>query len=326
MLHRNKKITIGKRKTLVENLLLIEGITRAGKFLLANLMPALNGIEPVQYHGLLEEIPFLEKFGFIDRKTAQEIIRCEIDLHTYDMLIGRNLNHRKSDKSSIFNNPKSETYLARTDEPDGDAAVQRFQKQNPYCLYIAHELMPNIGIYFDAFPRMKVLSLQRSPLDLVYSWYHRGGHGHRWSDDPKIFVMVLASPHGPIPWFSAEWKKNYYKLSEIDRIIMAMETLVGKGNMTYKNLSARHKKQILFVCYEDILEHPDPVIKKIGKFLKKTPSKQLKKILASEKLPNTIDPAAKNQRLKEIQEHASRNMFRKLLIMEKEYLSQLKKS
>ena len=210
MPHRNEKMTVGKRKVLVDNLLIIEGITRAGKFLLANLMPAFDGIEPIQYHGLLEEIPFLEKFGFIDRATAQEILRCEIDLHTYDMLIGRNLNHRKSDKSSIFNHPQSEAYLARTDEPDGDAAIRKFYKQNPYCLYIMHELMPNIGICFDTFPTMRVLSIRRSPLDLVYSWHCRG-NGHRYGIDPKVFVITLDSPHGPIPWFAAEWKKNYYK-------------------------------------------------------------------------------------------------------------------
>jgi len=57
----------------------------------------------------------------------------------------------------------------------------------------------------------------------------------------------------------------------------------------------------------------------MGNFLKKTPNKHLKAIITREKLPNRLDLTGKVQRLKEIQKHASKNMFKKLLILEKEY-------
>ena len=51
------KIKLGRKEPLVKNLLLIEGISRAGKFLLANLLHGFRGIEPVQYYGLFRAYP-----------------------------------------------------------------------------------------------------------------------------------------------------------------------------------------------------------------------------------------------------------------------------
>ncbi len=312
------KFKIGNRIPLVKKLLIVEGITRAGKFLLANLLNGFPNIEPVQYHGLLEQIPFLEKFGLMDRRTAQELLQCEIDTHAYEMRIGRNLNHRLSDKSSIFNRLDSKLFLERAEKSDGDAAVAEFDKEKPSSLQILHELMPNIQIYFDTFPQLKVLGLQRSPAELVYSWHQRG-HGHRWGTDPKVFQMTINSPRGPIPWFAAEWEKNYYELSEMDRIIMSITTLVHKGRAAYQKLSSKNKKNILSLRYEDILENPLAIVKQIGRFLKVKPSKDMPEILKREKLPNLSPHLNKNKKMEEIKKLASPKYFQALVKLEKEY-------
>src|SRR3989344_7801208 len=119
--HLDKKINVGEKAPLVENLLIIEGITRSGKFLLANILSGIEEIEPVQYSGLLEQIPFLVSFGLIEQNTAKQLLRCEVDMRCYEMLIGRNLNYRLSDKSSIYNIPNYRKFLARTKIPDGES-------------------------------------------------------------------------------------------------------------------------------------------------------------------------------------------------------------
>lgn len=313
---KKNKIKIGQRTPLVKNLLVVEGITRAGKFLLANILQGFPKIEPVQYNYLLEQIPFLAKFGLIEKNTAQQLLQCEVDIHAYEMRIGRNLNHRRSDKSSIHNRPDAQEYLNRTNKPDGNLAVAEFNKEKPYSLQIAHELMPNIEIYFDTFPQLKVISIQRSPIELVYSWYKRG-HGHRWGSDPKVFQMVLEGVSKPIPWFSAEEKGNYYQLSEVDRIIMAIEKLIKLGKKSYQKLSSKNKKEILFLPYEKILAQPVKTVEKISLFLKLKPGKQMPKILKREKLPNQIKNQEEN--LLKIKNLASEKYFRKLLKLQLEY-------
>lgn len=312
------KIKIGSRAKLVRKLLIVEGITRAGKFLLANLLHGFYGIEPVQYYGLLENIPFLEKFGLIDTETAKEILHCEIDTHCYEMLIGRNLNHRKSDKSSIYNSARPNEYLVRAKEPDGDDALAKFKGSDSYSFFIAHELMPHIDLYFKTFPKMKIISINRSPSDLVYSWYRRG-HGHRWGNDPKVFQIVFKKQHSIIPWFAVDWKEDYYKLSEIDRIIASIKTITQKGQAAYHKLSAEEKKRILFIKYEDIITKPKKVINKISDFLKKKERPEMSSILRREKIPNFIGSNSDLQKKQEILGLASHKWANELEKLEKNY-------
>src|SRR3989338_8703693 len=179
----SKKMIIGNKKPLVEKLLLAEGITCAGKFLLANILAGFEGVEPVQNFNSLEKIPIFTRFNFMDKKAAKEFLRCEVDMHCYEMLIGRNFNHRISDKSSIFNHPKHEEYLKRSLMPDGDAALARFYKEKPYSFFVVHEMMPNIDVYFDVFPKLKIIHTRINPIDLVFNLYKKG-YCRRTKKDP----------------------------------------------------------------------------------------------------------------------------------------------
>src|SRR3989344_3370113 len=138
MIKNSNKMKIGRRTPLVKNLLLVEGPGRSGKFVLANIITGFQGVEPIQYYDLLEHLPFLEKFGFIKKTAAQELIRATIDTHSFEMLLGRGFNYRRKDLSSIFNHPLYKKYLQRAKQSDWDMALKKFKKENPYSLYIAH--------------------------------------------------------------------------------------------------------------------------------------------------------------------------------------------
>ncbi len=308
---------LSKKPPLVEKLLLVEGITRAGKFLLANILNGFEDIEPVQLYGLLEQIPMWANLGLIDKSIAKEILRLEIDTHCYEMLIGRNLNYRKSDKSSIFNIPCCQKYLARSEEKDIDRIMEKYNKEKPFSFFVMHELMPNIRIYFETFPQLRVVSIKRDPIDLVSSWYKRGA-GRRYGIDPKVFKTPFKGKNGSVPWFLPQWNE----LSEIDRIILSIKRLNDMYEASYKSLPTKYKKKILFVLYEDILSSPKDIIKKLEKFLDKKSLPEMKLILKREKLPATEKLELRGKKLEEIKKIASKKYFNILLKLENKYLSQ----
>src|SRR3989338_4580300 len=321
MKQSNKSIKLIRRKPLVKNLLLIEGISRAGKLLLANILHGFQGIEPTQCCWLLDDIPFLEKFGLMEKGVAQEMLQCEIDSRCYEMLIGRNLNHRRSDKSSIFNIPSFDNYLRRCEESDGDWAIKRFYRKNLYSMFVLHEIMSIIGIYFDTFPALKVISVQRSPIDLVSAWCQRGIGRRIGQQDPKLFMILFGDKSGPTPWYAIGWKENYRSLSEVDRTILFIERLFKTSLVAYRKLSPKNRKKILTVLYEDILGDTHGVIKKIGKFLNKKSLPEMKLILKKEHLPNKDRLSLRERRLADIKALASKPYFNRLLRLEKEYSS-----
>src|SRR3989344_7810715 len=141
------KISVFPRTPLVKRLLLIEGISRSGKFLLSDLLAGFPGVEPVQTHVGLDNLPVLSALGFVDEAGAREFLRCEVDVYCYEALIGRLLNHRKTDKSSIFKHPRYKEFLARADVLDPQVLVQKFIESGTYSLFIVHEVMQHINLY-----------------------------------------------------------------------------------------------------------------------------------------------------------------------------------
>lgn len=311
------KIKIGNKVPLVKDVLFVEGPTRAGKFLLANILNGFSGIEPVQQHGLLDQIAFWAESGLIDRKTARELLRSEVDTYCYEMLIGRNLNHRKWDKSSIFNVPNYKKYLARSKEKNVSKIMERFSKEKSTSFFIMHELMPNIKIYFETFPELKVINITRDPVDLASSW-HKRGTGKAYLTDPRIVKAMVQGKNGPVLWFMKKWKDTYHKLSEIDRVILSIKTLSDIYKDAYKNLPRKYQKRILFVSHEDVLNNPKKIIKTIGNFLGKKPLPEMRLILKREKLPLN-SKLQTDQKLEEIKKTASKKYFNVLLKLEKEY-------
>ena len=316
------KLKIGKKEPLVKNLLLVEGISRAGKFLLANILSGFKDIEPVQYHGLLEHLPILEKFGFIDKKLAETILRHEIDFRAYEMLIGRNFNHRLSDKSSIFNHPRHKEYLQRCREEDTGSLLKKYSSKNIYSQFMTHELMPNIQIYFDAFPNMKVISLKRNPVDLVWSWYQRG-LTRRFIKDPTLFMFPFESGGRPTHWFVRNHKNDYHSLKEMDKVIFSISNLFNMYESAYRYLHSKYKKNILFVHFEDLLSQPDKTVKRISHFLGKKITPEMKLIFKRENLPNKKYFISREEKMPKIKRLSSRKYFKKLEALEIKYQREL---
>lgn len=317
---QKENAAIGHRTPLVKNLLLAEGITRSGKFLLANILNGFEEIEPAQTHVLLEYIPILEAYGFIDRRAAKEMLQCEIDVYCYEMLIGRTLNQRPSDKSSIFHMPEHGRFLNRITSPDGLSALQEYYDDEWYSLFVMHEVMPNFQIYFDTFPDIKVIHIQRNPIGLVYSWYKRG-YAERLAGDPTFFMFPFNGKYGPVPWFAVHWEKSFYDLGHVDRVIASIVELDTRYREAYAHFASSQREHICIVRYEDILADPNEVIKRIAQFIKKKERLEMKDILVREKLPNNTLPGEISQKRDELKTLASPEYFDKLIALEQLYYS-----
>ena len=316
------KSKLGRRLPLVKKLLLIEGISRTGKFLLNNLLAGINSIEPGQCHTALENIPRLIRLGFLDKLAGQELLRIVVDQYCYEMLIGRNsFNYRLPDKSYIFNNPRHQIFFERYRASDGAAAVKKFYREKLFSSFIAHETLPNIQIFLNTFPQLKVLSIQRSPIALVYSWFKRN-LDKRTGSDPIMGEMIFSNRNLTTPWYLISKAVEYNSLNKnADRTILAIETLFKINKITFKKLAPSSRSKILFLHYEDLTTNPHPILKKISAFLnKKIIPSALNKIIKSEGLPN---PKSNDLtiKIKELSQIASPSYFKRLLKLEAEYTS-----
>jgi hypothetical protein len=311
--------TLGKRKRLVHNLLLLDGISRSGKFVLANLINGLDGVEPVQYSGVVEHTPYLAKLGLMKEEAAKELLHHEIDLRCYETLIGRTLNYRRSDKSSIFNVANHEMYLRRSQELDTNKELTEFYKRDNYSLFISHEALPVLDLMFSTFPKMRVVSLRRSPVDLVHAWCARYAIDS-WGSDPKFVNILLAGKKTLMPLYMYRHAKEFEALRGADRAIFTIELLFKEYGKAERRFTKALQKKILVVRYEDILEETEKVIWRLSKFLGKKPTKDMEMIFSRLHLPNPNYSKGKREaRIADIKAQASPRYFEKLMELEKTY-------
>ncbi len=298
---------LAKRARLADNIVILDGITRSGKLFLGNMIEGIGGVDRFQYFGLLEHMGYMSRLGFIDREVAKAIIECQIDNFVYNRAVGRNMNLRETDKSSLTKSPKLQEYLARGKAPDGDPAVEKVQSGNMLFPFVIHEGLPNIKMYYEIYPTLKVIEISRNPIDLSVRWFQKGW-GKRWGVDPKDFSMPIMGKNGPVPWFTYQWKDEYENLDEMDRIIRIMKSLDEMGKEGYEKLSKEERERMHMLTYEDLTIDPMPELQKIADFLgRKIIKPDMEKLLSTEKfVPEHENPEdVRDEKLAIVKKEAS---------------------
>jgi len=272
------------RAQIVQQPLFIDGYTRSGKFLLGSLLDSLENTEYLQNPWFLETSLYLCKLGKLDFKTLKILIQTDLDFNTYNMGIGRNLNSRKSDESSILNSIKVNEYLSRADFPDQNTIFERFQNRNLLPLYITHDALCNVSLLFEIYPEMRMISAQRNPVRLIKSWHDRGW-GSRWGNDPKSFSVAFDERGKAVPWFALEWSDEYWNLNAIERIVKGLHSLSKKAESEYKSLNSDSKSRILFVEFDNLLNAPLGEVERVAYYLERRILVGLELTMKRQKLP-----------------------------------------
>ena len=283
-----------------EDLLFVDGLSRAGKFLLAKIISHLEGVEYFQSQGIIEHIPFLESLGLIRKEASISLFRLYLNNFVYDRFVGRNLNQRV-ESSSIINAIDPSEYLRRMTEPDGLQAVERALKSKRLPSFLVHECLPHFTFFKKAVPKFRMLNIQRHPIDLIYSW-HKRGWGNRWGRDNLAFIPTLEIDGVPCPWFAQGWKEEWLSLSNypLERVTKSIISLQSLENSAYELFEPG--KQIFQMSYEALFSRPEHVITEIAGFIQREPHARMDEIFRKEGCPNltlALERQAKINKIKE---------------------------
>ncbi len=263
---KNRPVKVHTRETLNPNILLLDGISRSGKFFLGKIVSHCERIEYFDYCLPLEHVPIYWRFGCYSEGAAIPILKTLVDLHVYEKAIGRHLNTRADDDTAIFKSPDYMRYAKRTLLPRGREAIEELVKERRYSAFLTHETLPNIELYFAAYPQIKVFNLQRHPVDLIHSW-HRKELGKSYGTDPMVFRPLVAGKKGGVPWFAYEWADEYESMSPVDREIRAVLQLRQFEQESFSALNAAQKKAVCFISYERLVIDPVSQVSLMETFL-----------------------------------------------------------
>jgi len=314
-----------EKPTLVNNLVIIDGITRSGKFFLAKIISGFTNTEYFQYSYFLDYLPYMTKLGAITEDGAISLLRAVVDQSCYDRAIGRNLNLRFDDRSSIYNSFLYEEYILRSkSEYDRKDIVKYLSDKDQLFPFVCHNNLPNADIMFKAFPDLRIIYLVRHPVDIIYSWMNKDYEITELHSKQDLFKIGLGPSicgnNGPLKWYVYPIISDYESLNQTDRIIASILTIIKLNTNSFNSLSNDDRKKIMFIKYENLVENTDKAIADISKFLGSDKSKFMDEIIARENCPSVIDVDQRIKKKNMIFSKATNKYYEILVTLEKRYV------
>lgn len=281
-------LEFSERKTFTEDFVLVDGVTRTGKFALSHVVASFDRVEFFQYPPLLETLLYLHRLGKIETDACKALLRMDFDMNTFNMMIGRSVNTRVQDLSCIYRSANFEDIVARASTADRESLEARFYREKHLPFFINHEGMSNLKTLFAVFPRVKMINIVRDPCAVIESWFKRGW-GNRIGSDPKDGWITFKHPKGPVPWWAVDWAEEYHDLPELDRCAKNVAVLSAMAKEQHEAAPEAVRREILMAQFERLIIDPMFIVGELEKFLGRKPLPTLSGILGRERLPRKLE-------------------------------------
>jgi hypothetical protein len=301
-----------KKKPLGQRVVFVDGLARCGKFLTCRVLSHLQGGDHWQYPVAIEYMCYMIFLGGINEAVASPFVQYISEENSYNRMIGRFLNTREDDASSIFNCPDHAEYLQRASRPSGMDAVNSFIQENRFITFQAHNAMAAGGFIFNALPEARMVHICRHPVDQIYKWFERGW-GEREIEDPLSFVPTTESPAGTVPWFANNWAEKYAAATPMVRALEGVLFLQNADENGFQALSEHQSRQVHRISLEHLVTNPDDVVRGISSFLQSEPHELMESMLLEERIPRVLDLEDRQQMFQKIASFATDDQAHDLL-------------
>ncbi len=300
-----------------KNLLLIDGINRAGKNAIIDAITSFKRSESIEMNYVFEHIVEGISLNLITKEYAKSFFEKFLNEIAYNKFLGRNANFRKKDKSSIQNFSFPEIYRKRLLQNENSKKIfQKLKKTKNFFPFMTHEVLSNLDTFDDLKINYKMIAIFRNPYDLIYSWKKKKIVEKLGNDN---FTLTFNNKNEIYPWYVYHNSKKWLNLKEMDKISIIILNLLDKSIKNYKK--SKNKKNIFLIKYEDYISQPVIHLKKISKFMKTKFSSQTNLKLKKLNLPKDIKILEKKRQVKInfIKKNVNQRLFKKIQLLEKSY-------
>lgn len=205
-----------------QRLVLVDGMARSGKSLVATMISALDRMEPWQLPIYVDHVSKYLALGQLTVPGAVASLRIGLNSHAFDYAIGRGLNTRPSDWSCIARSRKGELVHKRSGIESYDELLADFHGAGRVPVFVTHEQAGYWELWKQAVCDLKVVEVCRHPATMLASW-ERKGLGNRWGRDPIMFVPCADISGFPVPLFAAERSTEWHSAAPEERALLALE-------------------------------------------------------------------------------------------------------
>ena len=304
--------------------LIIDGLTRSGKTLIAPIVSSLTKTYQFQFLNNIDRIVTLLFHKKISIEAASSLIKIDINEGLYNLNISRNINLRPDDASSILQNINSKQYIKNLSKKEGDYVISEINKKRFLMPYVTHDTLSMLSNFNDLNIPYKLIHIYRDPIENIFKMFKR--YKDRYSkkksnkydlNNPRFYAVLIKKKNILFPHYSKN-KENYYsKLNLLERLVFYYIENFNRIIAQYKK--ADNKKNILLLKFDDLLISPNNEVLKICKFLSRKKTSFTKKILKSSRLPRKIDESQYLFNVAYLKKNINNDLFNKVTKLSYKY-------
>ena len=311
-------MTWGKNNLLLKKPVLIDGITRSGKSILSGIISSLKNAEQIKFFTYFEHIIPALSFKSINLEYAKTQIRLELNELAYNTFLGRNVNLRHEEQTSLSNQPHKKYYIKRFKRKEGEQIVNQLNKTENFFPFQTHELMPNIKYLNSLNINHKIIEIYRDPVDNIYSWI-RLEWGKRFSEDQRSFTLNKFNKKNKknYPWFCNSYASHWFRLNNYEKCAYSVCDLIERSVKAQK--SNKYKSKVLTLSFENFYINPNQNLKRICTFLNTEKTSYTNKELVKANCPRKENLNDRKNKENFIRDRVSRKIFNKIMNIQYSY-------
>ena len=273
-----------KKKIFLEKFILVTGTNSSGKSMVSPIVASLQKVEMLRKIYYLDQLAILNFFEKLSLKTSKFIANHILDLSYYEQLIGRNMNFRHSDETSVDMSKDPNLYEKRLKIKRGKNVLKFHKAQKTHMLLDTHN-----AVWFNKFwlnlgiRNLKIINISRNPIDVANSWINL-----KLGDIENSILnqIPLISYKKKTKAFYLYKDINKKKLNKYETVINMVCTCIENEIKYYQKI--KHRKNLIRIDFDNFAENTNMNMLKICSFLKINRTIFTNKVLKRENLPRKI--------------------------------------
>ena len=276
-------LSISRKPHLAKKIVMVGGLDGCGKTLFSPIISALERVELPTYSYEIEHYCSLNFLQKLSLNTASTLIRMQTDLKLYNTMMGREVNFRPTDLSSVqlYHNPTQ--YFERLFKPGDEAVPDLIRKKNPILNLIIHNILFISDPIWNALgDRSVYIEVIRHPLYMVRQQHL---NMQKLIDDVRDFIIYYERGKKSYPYWAKGWEDLFDQSTDIERSIHYIDQMTQRVEKAKKVLREKYQAKILTIPFEQFVLDPQPWVEKIALAIGSKITDTTKNVMLQQKVP-----------------------------------------
>jgi hypothetical protein len=276
-------VKISRKKNMTNQVVFVDGQAGCGKTLFSPIIAALNRVELLTYAYEIEHYCSLKYLDKLSTDATHALIRLMTDLQQYNTMMGRELNFRPSDLSSVFNDHNPARYFQRMFQAGDEAIPDIISREQPILNLTTHNLLAySEPIWQSLGERCVFIEIIRHP---IYMVRQQQLNMERLSNNVRNFKINFEYKEKEIPFYAYGWEELYLNSNSTQKAIHSISQITTRTEKNKHLMRDKYEAQIITIPFEPFVLKPEPWIEKIANLLDTDITDSTKKAMILQNVP-----------------------------------------